>query len=563
MKNRLFLSLAMMSLMVAPLSSCVAKITCISHIDSDNDGKCDHCGQKMEKKQETNISKISVSKMPNKTYYALNEDVDVEGGEITVDYKDGTNSKVISLSDKDVTISKPNMASKGKKLVGVTYGGVSTSYTIEVGDQRFLVTFDLGYAGATAIDSQYVIIQNLATKPEDPTRSGYDFGGWYTDSSYENKFDFASDKIIADTVLYAKWYKKYQVTFDYNYENGEKVVEETYLGKAPELASTPTRTNYVFAGWYHDKDCNQIFNFSEEITSDITLYAKWVSDSVNMYTVKFNENYGTDPKETTSNVAENNVVSRPTDPERANVSTKGHEANNFVFGGWYTDKECKTAFDFNTKITSDLTLYAKWTGRYIFEAEHISFTNDDGTPIQGMGASGGAQGPNMISSPASGSEGINASNGYYVTYLYSPYLTLKFNIDSDRDVDDASLIFRITCERSGFALSGSQSSGTTANGTLISNYTIKCNGDSIDYSTIEITDTTGHEATGGFRPFSDYTLTTSLNLQKGTNVFEFISSNTNGMGGTMAATAPVIDCIKIDTYAELDWNPITSNEFGH
>ena len=97
---------------------------------------------------------------------------------------------------------------------------------------------------------------------------------------------------------------------------------------------------------------------------------------------------------------------------------------------------------------------------------------------------------------------------------------------------------------------------------MISNYTITCNGNAIDYPLIEVADTTGHEDTGGVRPFSDHVLTTSLNLQKGQNKFKFISSNSHGMGGTMAATAPVIDCIKIDTKAELSWNPITDNEFG-
>lgn len=44
------------------------------------------------------------------------------------------------------------------------------------------------------------------------------------------------------------------------------------------------------------------------------------------------------------------TANRPTDPTK-----KG-----YVFGGWYTDEECLTPFDFDTEILSNTTIYAKW-----------------------------------------------------------------------------------------------------------------------------------------------------------------------------------------------------------
>lgn len=46
------------------------------------------------------------------------------------------------------------------------------------------------------------------------------------------------------------------------------------------------------------------------------------------------------------------------------------EKTGFTFGGWYTDQACTQAFNFNTPITSSITLYAKWTE---------NTTNDDNT----------------------------------------------------------------------------------------------------------------------------------------------------------------------------------------
>ncbi|MDD2477120.1 MAG: InlB B-repeat-containing protein, partial [Dysgonamonadaceae bacterium] len=42
--------------------------------------------------------------------------------------------------------------------------------------------------------------------PADPTRSGYVFNLWYADSNLTQRFDFATQTITADTMLYAKWW---------------------------------------------------------------------------------------------------------------------------------------------------------------------------------------------------------------------------------------------------------------------------------------------------------------------------------------------------------------------
>lgn len=64
------------------------------------------------------------------------------------------------------------------------------------------VTFDTD--GGTAIPSQTVRTGAKAEKPEDPTKSGYDFKGWYKEDTFTTAFDFDA-AITTDTTVYAKF----------------------------------------------------------------------------------------------------------------------------------------------------------------------------------------------------------------------------------------------------------------------------------------------------------------------------------------------------------------------
>ena len=62
-----------------------------------------------------------------------------------------------------------------------------------------------------------------------------------------------------------------------------------------------------------------------------------------------NNGHGTAPDEQRVEVGK-------TADEPENITAKG-----YIFGGWYTDRNCTNSFDFDTPITEDITLYAKWT----------------------------------------------------------------------------------------------------------------------------------------------------------------------------------------------------------
>ncbi len=83
-----------------------------------------------------------------------------------------------------------------KRSSGGSSGGGSTLLT---------VSFDSN--GGSKVDKERVYKNSLLTEPEEPTREGFDFAGWYTDKELKNKYDF-SEKVTGGMTLYAAWEEK-------------------------------------------------------------------------------------------------------------------------------------------------------------------------------------------------------------------------------------------------------------------------------------------------------------------------------------------------------------------
>ena len=108
---------------------------------------------------------------------------------------------------------------------------------------------------------------------EEPSREGYRFVGWYYN---DEPFDF-STKVTSNITLVAKWeaieYAKYTVRF---VVDGE-IINQAIVDDGSRLSppAEPQKDGFTFSGWYVD---NRLFDFSDSITSDITLVAKFESD---------------------------------------------------------------------------------------------------------------------------------------------------------------------------------------------------------------------------------------------------------------------------------------------
>ena len=117
-------------------------------------------------------------------------------------------------------------------------------------------------------------------------------------------------------------------------------------GNTATVAADPSRAGYVFAGW-QDAGGNQ-YAAGDAVTvdHDITLTAQWNK----LVTVSFDLCGHGGANISSQTFVSGNKASEPTAPKE----------DGWVFGGWYTEKGCKYRFSFDSAVTSDITLYAKW-----------------------------------------------------------------------------------------------------------------------------------------------------------------------------------------------------------
>ena len=222
------------------------------------------------------------------------------------------NGKVTNKND----ISDSPEETSAKISGGTFNGGVMGACT---------VTFQS--EGGSEVASQ-IRANAPAAQPDNPTKEGYTFIGWYNG---EEKWNFA-DAVATDLTLTAKWQvNQYTITFDT--AGGSEVAPITQdYGTTITAPANPTKTGYTFAGW--DKTIPTTMP-----AGDMTITARW---QVNQYTITFKpENGGQDI------VIKQDYGTAITAP--ANPTKTG-----YTFAGW--DKTIPT-----TMPAGDMTITARWT----------------------------------------------------------------------------------------------------------------------------------------------------------------------------------------------------------
>lgn len=257
------------------------------------------------------------------------------------------------------------------KEIPLTHGEPSEAVSLKTGDNTFTLTVTSADKTASKV---YAIIVNRAQS-----------GGTATDPKTINvRFSLTGDVLHGDGGGHKNqtWISQRSVTVPIN--STVKYLTEMMLNNTgidyvtngiyvSEINGLAEKDNGPYSGWMYrqngviadegyaarklsDGDVIKWF-YTDDYTKETGYENNW--DKVNSgsaaaagkYIVKFETNGGSSVKN--QSIAKDGTVTKPSDPTKTG----------FTFQGWYTDKGLTKKYDFGTKVTADLTLYAKWEAK--------------------------------------------------------------------------------------------------------------------------------------------------------------------------------------------------------
>ena len=213
--------------------------------------------------------------------------------------------------------------------------------------EKYTVTFDSD--GGTEIASVQVEKGKKVTKPEDPSKEHYVFGGWYLE---DTEWVFESDTVTKNTALTAKWTPEvYSVTLK-NYDGTVLATENVSYGSLPQYSATPEKPSdaqytYAFSKWVDEAGNDASLS---NIDKNVTLTATFTS-TLRSYKIIF-KNGAQVLKEETVNYG--NLPAAPTE-----TPTKEADAQyTYAFKGWDKTVEKVTGeATYNAEFDSTLRSY--------------------------------------------------------------------------------------------------------------------------------------------------------------------------------------------------------------
>lgn len=268
--------------------------------------------------------------------------------------QDGSSSWYVSTRDSKAQVNIDTMPLNGKSFYGPQKGlGKSVAY--------YYTEVLPGQSGIRANDGRMYKEDHQDVAPKN-----------YLKVTKEDQYDILGFKFVSSistkTGRDYNGVKFYYSRNDYNiiFINGgntEKTESKKYQQDISTVSYTPTapagKEGYEFAGWFDNELCEgRVYDFTGKTmpANNITLYAKWVEP---VHTVTFM--VGEMTYETIPDVAHKGTITLPAAPKAPDGDT---------FLGWVD--ATRKPFHPSTKITGDLTLYAKFGNKAGYSVTYVT-----------------------------------------------------------------------------------------------------------------------------------------------------------------------------------------------
>lgn len=306
--------------------------------------------------QGTDCALKEYSDGEQRVFINLVEDADMSANQLVATFK---------LKVTETTIGAYSVIETKSPLVNGKYSGISEkNLTVVIGEtpadsRHFNITYQdtdgsILYVDRDILSGQTTHLSNTITK------DGYTLNGWLIDGKAYKPGD--AIEVKSNIVAIADWKSTASYTLSFDTKGGNFIQAiSAFAGDTVQLTQVPTRSGYIFDGWYTTSNYEGTPITSIVLTENTTIYAKWSREPagggggggggitpVEKYTITFKTEDGI----VLDTVEKNKGLT-------VKLSAYTFAKEGYRFEGWYADKNFKEKV---TSVTVDknITLYAKW-----------------------------------------------------------------------------------------------------------------------------------------------------------------------------------------------------------
>jgi uncharacterized repeat protein (TIGR02543 family) len=286
--------------------------------------------------------------------------------------------------------SGESFADKGSIWGVAEYDGVTYSLYAQWTPVTYTITYHLNSGTNDSKNPSSYTIESSDITLKNPTRSGYTFKGWYSDSAFTTAVSTIKKGSYGNLDLYANWEQnaKQETTSSQTTTSNQgtsSTQEQTttkkqavytikFNGNGSTSGSMSAMKNcsydtsytlsqnkfkkkgYTFTGWNTQKDGSgkkyadaaSVKNLANKSSKTITLYAQWATVD---YSITYVLNGGT-----------NNVKNPSGYKTSQKVTLAKPTKEGYTFKGWYSDKKCtKKVTSIKKGSSGNKKFYAKWS----------------------------------------------------------------------------------------------------------------------------------------------------------------------------------------------------------
>lgn len=256
---------------------------------------------------------------------------------------DLTNPTYYTIDSNKITLNNPTRT--GYDFTGWTYNGETVTEInpnwinniILVANWKandYSITYELNGGKNDSSNPNFYSIECSTITLKDATRHGYNFDGWYKDSSFTDKITTIYNGSYGNLVIYAKWKPiSYSITYNLNGGTNASSNPLIYTIESSFNFADATKSGYQFVGWF-DSNGNRITSISVGTTGALTLIANWTAQLNNLSVISEDTSKGTVAITSGSGYSDESITV---------VATP---ADDCAFKGWYHE---------STKVSDDVT----------------------------------------------------------------------------------------------------------------------------------------------------------------------------------------------------------------